>query len=119
MRRNSNWPRLDFPTPAADHVRVNSPSRDAGTRALLLALAVAVAAASEGCSTSSPTGPAPPRTYGMGFSALPPRPDLAAVLQTIDAWAPRADRALILVSPPWDSLLVGVDAATLVRRDQL
>ena len=47
--------------------------------------AVVAGALLGGCSKdSSPTGPAPiPRTYYMGFSSFPPRPDLNLALSTI------------------------------------
>jgi len=83
--------------------------------ALLLGLALAA-----GCSQQS-TAPIPPaqtRTYRMGFSAIPPRPELAAVLETIDRMAPRSDVALIFGEPPWDSLLAGVTPADYVARER-
>ena len=75
------------------------------------------------CSCSndhSPTAPTlSPRSYFMGFSGFPPRPSVATILQTIDAWSPRADAALILGEPPWDSLLAGRSPDSLIRNDQL
>lgn len=61
----------------------------------------------------------PSRTYVMGFTGIPPRPDLSVVLRTIDLWAQRADAALLLVEPPWSALLAGEDPETLVRNDPL
>ncbi|HET9251351.1 MAG TPA: hypothetical protein VFP58_04470 [Candidatus Eisenbacteria bacterium] len=90
------------------------------TRALYGALILSALLA--GCSDSDakPNTPAPqPRTYRMGFSGIPPRPDLAQAIAAIQMWTPRADQALILNEPPWDSLLAGVPAETLLRRDQL
>jgi hypothetical protein len=87
--------------------------------AVLPLLAVLLAT---GCSSKKPrvTAPGNPRTYGMGFSAIPPRAnDLPLVIATIDLWAQRADHALLLTEPPWDSLLAGVPADTLVRGFQL
>jgi hypothetical protein len=73
-----------------------------------------------GCSGSDkPAAPATPRSYRMGFSSIPPRPDLALLIQTIDAWAPHADMALILTEPPWDSLLAGRSPDSLIRANQL
>jgi hypothetical protein len=74
-----------------------------------------------GCSgDSGPTAPRlTPRTYEMGFSAFPPRPDLSLALQTIDLWSRRADAALILNEPPWDSLLAGRSPDSLIRNNQL
>ena len=86
----------------------------AGTVGLLLVAALA------GCPADDPTGPLlRARSYGMGFTGIPSRPDSALVLATIDLWKDRADRALLLVSPPWSALLAGFDADTVVRATQL
>jgi len=64
--------------------------------------------------------PAPsPRTYYMGFSWFPPRPDINLALTTINLWSSRADAGLIQVSPPWDSLLAGRAPDSLVRNNEL
>ncbi|MGH7536057.1 MAG: hypothetical protein ACREMG_10825 [Gemmatimonadales bacterium] len=66
------------------------------------------------------TGPSgPTRTYRMGFSAIPPRPDQAILLQNLELWTQRADAAILHLSPPFGELLAGTPAATLVERDQL
>ena len=91
-------------------------------RGCLLAIAAVVLAAFlGGCSDDHPpTGPTGnPRTYRMGFSPLPPRPDLGLALVTINLWSQRADAALILTDPPWDSLLAGRPAAALILNNQL
>ncbi len=51
----------------------------------------------------------------MGFSAVPPKPDINVILASIDLWSQRADAALILSEPPWDSLIAGWPADSLVR----
>jgi hypothetical protein len=87
---------------------------------LLAAAAVLVGALLGGCSDDSPTGIAPsPRTYYMGLSWFPPRPDLNLALTNINLWSTRADAALIAVSPPWDSLLAGRAPDSLVRNNEL
>lgn len=86
----------------------------------VLLLALALAAAAAGCGSGhDPTAPAPgpPRTWRMGFSAIPPRADFAVLLQALEMWTRRADAAILHIEPPWDSLLAGVRADTLVRRD--
>ena len=82
--------------------------------AALPALLAAVALA---CSAGTAPHRGPPRTFRLGFSATPPRPTTEAVLQTIDAWRPHADVALITQTVPWRALLSGTDAPLLVRRD--
>ena len=59
------------------------------------------------------------RTYVMGFSSFPPEPTLSSVLETIELWSQRADAALIVTEVPWDSLLAGKSAVSLIRNNQL
>jgi hypothetical protein len=69
-----------------------------------------------GCSSS--TDPrVQPRTYRMGFSHIPPRLTVPDVLRTLDEWEPRGDAALMLVSPPWRSLLADTAASVIIRRE--
>lgn len=60
----------------------------------------------------------PSRSYRMGFSGIPPRADLAQAIAAIDMWSLRADAAILSYELPWDSLLAGVPAESLVVRDQ-
>lgn len=76
-------------------------------------VAVLLAACSKDDSVTGP-GPAP-RTYRMGFSGVPPNADQALAIAAIDLWSLRADAALILSEPPWDSLLAGFPPDSLVR----
>jgi hypothetical protein len=92
-------------------------ARVAGLAIGLVALSLAA-----GCSKSGPTAPSPAepaRSWFMGFSALPPRPDQAVVLQSLDLWTRRADAAIAHEDVPWDSLLAGVPPERLVARDVL
>ena len=72
-----------------------------------------------GCSRSSDDPPVVTRSYAMGFSWFPPRPDLALAVQVADAAAPHSDAALILASVPWEGLLAGQTAEALVRANEL
>ena len=86
------------------------------------AIAIAILALAAGCSKRHPTAPpgtGAPRTYPMGFSGILTRLDLTIAIQAIDMWSLRADVALQHDEPPWDSLLAGVPADTLVRRHEL
>ncbi len=80
-------------------------------RLVLLLLAANVAAC--GSDSSGPTAPA--RTYRMGFSAIPPRPDTALVLPTLTLATQHSDAGLIQLSIPWTVLLGGTPAAAEVR----
>ena len=54
----------------------------------------------------------------MGFSSFPPKPTIPSILATIDLFASRADAALIVTEPPWDSLLAGRRADSLILNNQ-
>lgn len=67
------------------------------------------------------SGPGPkPRSFIMGFSAIPPRLDsTAAVIAAINNWAPHADAAIMHVSPPWAAMLAGHSPAGAVDTVEL
>lgn len=100
-------------------------SRTSGTRpraarrAALAALAIVALFA--GACAKSPSAPGPAgatRTWMMGFSGFPPVPDQAVAVAAINMAALRSDAAIQHIAPPWDSLLAGVPADTLVRRHE-
>lgn len=84
-----------------------------------LALLVAALAGCGGKVRSTAPGVPAPRTYRMGFSPIGPRPELNVILAAIQMWSTRADAAIIHSEPPWDSLLAGVPAETLITRDRV
>jgi len=76
----------------------------------VLALGVA---ALLGCGDGS--GPArTPRTFLMGFSAIPPRADTAILIPAINLWVLHSDAAIMHVSPPWAALIGGYPPAQAV-----
>ena len=58
-----------------------------------------------------------PRTYLMGFSVIPPRPDLATAVRSLDLWTRRADAAIMHLDVPWALLLAGNSPEDALRRD--
>ncbi len=54
----------------------------------------------------------------MGFSAFPPRLDSANFVNALTMWLPRADAALITVSPPWAALIAGATPESAVTATQ-
>lgn len=58
-----------------------------------------------------------PRTYLMGFSVIPPRPDLATAVRSLDMWTKRADAAIMHVDVPWALLLAGTSPEDALKRD--
>ena len=61
----------------------------------------------------------PPRSFRMGFSAIPPRPDLGLLLAGVDSFRRRADAAILHQSVPWAALLAGIPADSAVRSNEL
>jgi len=95
--------------------RVHRPAR-----ALLLLVLLTSAALLGACGKSSTKPRAgTPRSYRMGFSAIPPKPDFPLLLQTLEMFTSRADAAIMSNEAPWDSLLAGVPPDEFVRRQQL
>lgn len=68
-------------------------------------LALILAATALACGDGS--GPGRPRSYLMGFSAIPPRNDPSILIPAINNWALHADAAIMHVSPPWAALIGG------------
>lgn len=67
------------------------------------------------------TGPGgPPRTFRMGFSAIPPRADQTVLLQSLNLWtSSHADAAIMHISVPWAALLGGITAPQEVNGNEL
>ena len=70
---------------------------------------------------SDATSPAPrPRTFRLGFSAIPPTPDQTVLLQSLNLWtSTHADAAIMHISVPYLALLNGVTAPQEVRGNEL
>ena len=80
-------------------------------------LAALLLAGLSGCGSKvAPTAPSPgpPRTYRMGFSAIPPRADFNLLVAALEMWRTRSDAAIMHVDPPWDTLLAGYPADSAV-----
>jgi len=56
-----------------------------------------------------------PRTFRMGFSAIPPDTTQASTFASLEAWTKRADAAIMHVSAPYKALLSGTSATTYVN----
>ncbi len=98
------------------------PVRRSGLRpalAIALLAAMALLPVLGGCS-KKPTKPAPtagpPRSYRMGFMANAPRADFNLLLQAINLLIQHSDVAMISFEAPWDSLLAGTRADSIVLR---
>ena len=57
------------------------------------------------------------RSYLMGFSGFPPKPDLTAAITSIQMWSQRADAAIFHIEPPWKLLLDGGDIAAHISTE--
>src|SRR6187397_985342 len=85
-----------------------------------LALLLLCAALASGCDgPEHPHASSTPRSYRMGFSAIPPTNDFATAILSLETWTKRADGAIFHVSPQWQALLDGIPADSIVRVTQL
>lgn len=62
-------------------------------------------------------GSKPTRSYFMGFSVIPPRPDLKLAVKSLDMWTKRADAAIMHVDVPWALMLAGTSPEDALRKD--
>ena len=87
----------------------------------VVAAGVALLAGATSCSKhpNAPGPPPPPRSFEMGFSAIPPRLTIDDVLANFALWSPRADAAILHLTPEWPALLAGVDPDTIVVHTQV
>jgi hypothetical protein len=53
----------------------------------------------------------------MGFSVVPPKPDLKIALQSLDIWTRHADAAIMHLDVPWTLLLAGTSPQDALRKD--
>ena len=59
----------------------------------------------------------PTRSYFMGFSVIPPRPDINVAVKALDIWTKRADAAIMHVDVPWAQMLGGGTPEDALRKD--
>ena len=101
-RRNQSSPRMGF------------------MRALLLEAAVSIfAVLGNACARpgGEPEVPAETRGYFMGFSVVPPKPDIRLAARSMEMWTRRADAAIMHVDVPWALLLAGASPEDALRKD--
>jgi hypothetical protein len=57
------------------------------------------------------------RSYLMGFSVVPPKPDIKVAIQSMEIWTRRADAAIMHLDVPWALLLAGTSPEDALRKD--
>ena len=57
------------------------------------------------------------RSYRMGFSVIPPKPDLKIAVQSLEIWTKQADAAIMHLDVPWALLLAGTSPEDALRKD--
>ena len=57
------------------------------------------------------------RSYLMGFSVVPPKPDIKLAIQSMEIWTRRADAAIMHLDVPWALLLAGSSPEDALRKD--
>jgi|SRR5689334_10768406 len=83
------------------------------SRCLLLVTALTALACSD--RSTAPNEHVAPRTFRMGFSAIPPDTTQTSTFASLEAWTKRADAAIMHVSAPYKALLSGTSATTYVN----
>ncbi len=58
-----------------------------------------------------------PRSFVMGFSVIPPKPDIKVAVRSMEIWTQRADGAIMHLDVPWALLLAGTSPEEALRRD--
>src|ERR1700682_268771 len=58
-----------------------------------------------------------PRPFVMGFSVIPPKPDIKIAVSSLEIWTKRADAAIMHLDVPWALLLAGTSPEEALRRD--
>ncbi|HEY6089783.1 MAG TPA: hypothetical protein VD771_08335 [Gemmatimonadaceae bacterium] len=53
----------------------------------------------------------------MGFSVIPPKPDLKIAVQSLEIWTKRADAAIMHLDVPWALLLAGTSPEDALHKD--
>jgi hypothetical protein len=59
----------------------------------------------------------PMRSYFMGFSVVPPKPDIKLAVRSMEVWTKRADAAIMHLDVPWALLLAGSSPEDALRKD--
>jgi hypothetical protein len=57
------------------------------------------------------------RSYLMGFSVVPPKPDIKVAIHSMEIWTRRADAAIMHLDVPWALLLAGTSPEDALRKD--
>ena len=91
---------------------MNSPNGWLMSGCLAVALTACPRAASEPKVSSGA-----PRSYMMGFSVVPPKPDINIAVRSMEIWTKRADAAIMHLDVPWALLLAGSSPEEALRRD--
>ena len=86
-------------------------------RTPVIMLSALAACGSDASQPPTGTGQIATRAYRMGFSNLPPAPDLPLAVRTIQAWMPRSDAAIVHAEPKWTALLSGESPAAIAHRE--
>ena len=86
----------------------------------LIPLLAGLTAIVAGCNhTPTDDVPGATRSFRMGFSAIPPTPDQATAIASLDLWGKRADAAIMHVDVQWAAMLAGNSATVAARANAL
>jgi len=83
---------------------------------------LSLAAVLTSCAKSQPEPEVPSqsagsRSYFMGFSIIPPKPDVKVAIKSAEVWTKRSDAAIMHVDVPWALMLSGTSPADALKKD--
>jgi hypothetical protein len=86
-------------------------------RTLIVTLAAVAACASTKSDPPTAAVPTVTRSWRMGFSNVPPAPDVAIAVRSIQMWMQRSDAVIVHTEPKWAAMLAGEAPATVAHRE--
>jgi osmoprotectant transport system substrate-binding protein/osmoprotectant transport system permease protein len=100
---------------APAHRRKRFPARAFSAVGLMLVGILGTSCARSAPGTELPSSET--RSWFMGFSVIPPKPDIPLAVRSMEVWTKRADAAIMHLDVPWALLLAGTSPQDALKKD--